>query len=89
MIPASAAGANLGRFLRVRFNCAIVARERGFIFLRASGKDFEALVPVDRRGAFPPLEECAGRSVIVTGLLEAFRGRPQILVNFPRQLHLE
>jgi micrococcal nuclease len=88
-IAAPAAGANLGRFVRVRFDCATVTRERGFIFLRAAGKDFEALVPLDRRSAFTRLEDCAGGTVTVSGFLEAFRGRPQIILNFPRQLRLE
>jgi micrococcal nuclease len=88
-IAASAAGSNLGRFIRVRFECATVTRERGFVFLRAAGGDFEALVPLDRRSAFPRLEDLAGRTVVVTGFLEAFRGRPQIMLNFGRQLELE
>jgi Staphylococcal nuclease homologue len=88
-IAASAAGSNLGRFVGVRFECASITRERGFIFLRSSGKDFEALVPLDRRSDFPRLEDCRGRFITVTGFLEAFRGRPQIMLGFPRQLALE
>jgi len=88
-IAASAAGANLGGFFCVRFDCASVTRERGFMFLRSAAKDFEALVPLDRLSAFARLEDCAGRSVAVTGFIEAFGGRPQILLNFLHQLRLE
>jgi micrococcal nuclease len=88
-ITASAAGANLGGVFSVRFDCASVTRERGFMFLRSAAKDFEALVPLDRLSAFARLEDCAGRSVAVTGFIEAFRGRPQILLHFPHQLRLE
>ncbi|OGD19972.1 MAG: hypothetical protein A2W03_15975 [Candidatus Aminicenantes bacterium RBG_16_63_16] len=88
-IAAPAADANLGRFVRVRFDCAAIIRERGFIFLRSARKDIEALVPLDRRSAFPRLEDCADRTIVVTGFLEAFRGRPQIILQFPRQLELD
>lgn len=88
-IAAAAAVANLGRCVRVRFDCATVTRERGFIMLRSAAKDFEAIVPLDRRSAFPALEDYAGRTVAVTGFLEAFRGRPQILLQFPRQLAVD
>ncbi len=82
-ISAAAAGPNLGRYVRVRFQCATVSRERGFIFLRSARKDFEALIPLDHKNVFAGLEECAGRTVAVTGFLEAFRGRPQIMHQLP------
>jgi micrococcal nuclease len=88
-IAASSAGASLGRFAAVRFDCRAVTRERGFMFLRSAAGDFEALVPLDRLGDFPRLEDQAGRTVVVKGFIEAFRGRPQIILNFPGQLEFE
>jgi micrococcal nuclease len=88
-IAASAAGANLGGVFCVRFDCASVTRERGFMFLRSAAKDFEALVPLDRLSSFTRLDAHAGRSVAVTGFIEAFRGRPQILLHFPHQLRID
>ena len=79
---------HLGEFISVRFRCAEVSRKRSFRYLRSADDAFEALVPRDRLTFFPGIESCRGKEIIVTGFLEEFRGRPQIMLSFPRQLRL-
>jgi micrococcal nuclease len=86
VIPASEARSNLGRLVRVRFACAGIVEKRGFVFLESAGGGFEALIPSDRRHAFPGLDALVGRTLVVSGFLEEFGGRPQIMVTFRRQL---
>lgn len=89
LIPATEAGSHLGRLIRVRFVCSGIAERRGFLILDSAGLEFEALIPDDRRRAFPRLGACVGGTLVVTGFLEEFGGRPQIMVSFPSQLERE
>jgi micrococcal nuclease len=79
---------HLGEVISVRFRCADVSRKKTFLYLRSGDDGFEALVPRDRLQLFPGIKACAGKELIVTGFLEEFRGRPQILIAFPHQLRL-
>jgi micrococcal nuclease len=79
---------HLGELVSVRFRCDGVSKRSLFLVLRSAGGVFEALVPLDRVPLFSGVEECRGREVSVSGFLEEFRGRPQIMVAFPRQLRL-
>lgn len=81
------ARAHLGELVSVRFRCAGVSMRRPFLVLRSGGA-FEALVPLDRVALFTGVESCEGREVIVSGFLEEFSGRPQIVMSFPRQFRL-
>jgi micrococcal nuclease len=89
VIPASEAPAHVGRLIRVRFLCSDIAERRGFLVLGSGESVFEAVVPRDRRRAFPRLADCPGRTLVVSGFLETFGGRPQIMVSFPSQLERE
>ena len=79
---------HFGEVVSVRFRCAKVSRKKTFFYLLSGDEAFEALVPRDRLQLFPEIEACAAKEIVVTGLLEEFRGRPQILISFPRQLRL-
>jgi micrococcal nuclease len=88
VIPEPRARSHLGELVSVSFRCAGVSKRRPFLVLRAADSDFEAIVPLDRVPFFSGVENCRGKEVIVTGFLEEFRGRPQIMLSFPRQLRL-
>lgn len=85
--PEEAAGL-LGRLASVRMICASVEERKPFIVIRPPGGEFEVLVPERRRADFPGLEAMAGKPVLVTGLVEEFRGRVQIMVDLPLQLKI-
>ncbi len=88
VISVSEVRSRLGEVISVRFRCAGVSRERSFLYLRSEDDAFEVLVPRERLLFFPEIESCGGKELIVTGFLEEFRGRPQIMLSFPRQLRL-
>lgn len=79
---------HFGEVISVRFRCAAVSRKGTFFCLQSGEDAFEALVPRDRSQFFSEIEACASKEIVVTGLLEEFSGRPQILISFPRQLRL-
>jgi micrococcal nuclease len=87
-IPLSEAPAHLGEIVSVRIRCSRVRKSGSFLFLRAAGDGFEAVIPRDRVSLFPGVDSCAGRELFLTGLIEEFSGRLQIMVRFPRQLRL-
>jgi micrococcal nuclease len=84
--PAAEARSYLGEYVAVRFVCSHAAKERSFVYLAASGREFEALIPTNRQAFFPAAETYLGKALIVSGLLEEFHGRLQIVAFFPRQL---
>jgi micrococcal nuclease len=88
VIPVSEVRTWLGEIISVRFQCAEVSREQSFLYLRTGDASFEVLVPYSRLAAFPGIESSEGQEITVTGFLEEFKGRPQIMLSFPRQLRL-
>jgi micrococcal nuclease len=83
--PAEAAGL-LGRLAAVRMTCAAVETRKPFIVLSPAGGGFEVLIPERRRADFPGLEALAGKSLLVKGLVEEYKGRIQIMIDVPLQL---
>jgi micrococcal nuclease len=78
----------LGEAVSVRFQCQKIADSKLFLFLRSVDGAIEALIPQTRIAAFPGIQGCEGKEIIVTGVLEEFKGRPHIVLFCPRQLRL-
>jgi micrococcal nuclease len=87
-IPVSEVGGLTGRLLSVRYRCVRVSQKRDFVYLESADGLFEAVIARGRLGSFPGAAAGAGKDLIVTGLLEEFKGRLQIMLAFPRQLRL-
>jgi micrococcal nuclease len=87
-VPVSEVRSHAGGLVSVRFRCARVSRKRAFITLESEEGLFEAVIPRDRLGFFPDAAAGAGKEVTVSGFLEEFKGRPQVMITFPRQLRL-
>ncbi len=83
--PAEAAGL-LGEMASVRMTCASVEVRKPFIVLHSPRGEFEVLVPERRRADFPGLDAMAGKNLLVTGLVEEFWGRVQIVADLPMQI---
>ena len=83
--PEEAAGL-LGRLATVRMTCETVAERTPFIVLNPVGGGLEVLVPERRRADFPGLEAMTGKTVLVKGLVEEYRGRIQIMADVPLQI---
>ena len=70
----------------MRFRCLRSYRRGGFRLLEAEGAAFDAAVPLDVFRALPGSLDFEGRTLEATGLIELYKGRPQIVVGLPAQL---
>ncbi len=81
------AGLREGEIVTVRFVCAKAA-DRGGLRILDSGRNFQAVVPRDLLPAFPGSLAFEGRTLRVTGIIESFRGVPQIMIGLPGQIEM-
>jgi micrococcal nuclease len=88
VISSAEARSHLGKYIAVRFKCSSAEERRPFVYLSTEGRDFEALIPRNRKQFFTGLKNYLSQDLVVTGFLEEFKGRPQIVAFFPRQLRL-
>ena len=77
-----------GQVLTVRFICESVQIRGDFAYLRSTESDFEALIPREKLALFPDWKSYESRALSVTGFLEIFKGTPQIMIIFPRQVEV-
>ena len=85
-VPPGEVGRQLGRLISVPMAIAQTEKKRGFFILRPVIGDFEVLIPKSRLGPFGDIEKLPGRTILVSGLVETYRGRVQIMVYLPLQL---
>jgi len=88
IVAAAEAGRSLGEVVTVRFRCARAFDRSRLRILVAADGDFEAVVPLNVLATFPGSLEFENRSLEVTGLVEEFRGRPQIMIGLPAQVRV-
>lgn len=79
---------HLGKLISVEYRCASLETKRKFVFIHSSRGEFAALIPQDSLSLFPPYRSFLNRNVLVTGFLEEFKGQPQIVLYFPRQIKI-
>jgi micrococcal nuclease len=80
------AGRRVGEILTVRFRCLRSYKRAGFRLLEADGAAFDAAIPLDVFKSLPGSLDFEGRTVEATGLVELYKGRPQIMIGVPVQL---
>jgi len=86
IIGAAEAGGRLGEVVTVRFRCVrFFDRSRFRVLLPAEG-NFEAVIPLNVLASFPGSLDFENRELAVTGLVEEFKGRPQIVIGIPLQV---
>jgi micrococcal nuclease len=87
-ISVSETRAYLGKLLSVKFKCSRVQAKGKFVFLY-SGQKFSTLVPLENVSLFPELKSFKGKVLSVTGFLEEYKGKPQVVAFFPLQIKIE
>lgn len=85
-VAAAEAGRHVGEILTVRFRCLRSFKRAGFRLLEADGAAFDAAIPLDVFKSLPGPLDFEGRTVEATGLVELYKGRPQIMIGVPVQL---
>jgi len=86
VIGAPEAGRHLGEIVTVRFHCPRSLKRGGFRILEADGAEFDAVIPLDVFKALPGSLDFSGRTIEATGLVELYKGRPQVMIGVPVQL---
>jgi micrococcal nuclease len=86
VVEASEAGRRLGEIVTVRFRCARSFKRGSVRILEAEGAEFDAVIPLDVLKSFPGPLDFSGRTIEATGLVELYKGRPQVMIGVPVQL---
>jgi micrococcal nuclease len=86
VVAAGRAGRAVGRLASVSFVCRGVVRRGSVTLIEARGTSFQAVIPKNRLSAFPNLENLTGVRIEVFGLIEDYRGTPQIMLFSPFQI---
>lgn len=75
-----------GKIACVEFRCSDTEKKRGFLFLQAPGRVFAALIPFDCLSRFPKPGYFLGKKLVVSGFIEEYKGQPQVVVCYSRQI---
>jgi micrococcal nuclease len=86
VIGAPEAGRHLGEIVTVHFRCSRTFKRGSVRILEADGAEFEAVIPLDAAKTFPGSLDFSGRTIEATGLVELYKGRPQVMIGVPVQL---
>jgi len=78
----------LGKIVTLLSVCAQTEPQGKFFFLHDSGGEFSALIPQESLFLFPDAKKYKGKTLSITGFLEEFKGKPQILVFLPCQIRM-
>ncbi|MEA3420875.1 MAG: thermonuclease family protein [Acidobacteriota bacterium] len=77
---------NIGRLLSVKYRCFRVEARGKFVYLHSRGEEFSSLIQRKDIRFFPDIGSFEGRIISVTGFLEEYKGKPQIMVLLPKQI---
>jgi len=88
VIDGREAGRSLGEVVTVRFRCVRSFERSRFRVLVPAEGEFEVVVPLDVLTTFPGSLDFENKSLEVTGLVEEFKGRPQIMIGVPAQVRV-
>jgi len=86
VIAAAEAAGFVGGIFTVRFRCLRSFKRGGFHLLEADGAAFDAAIPLSVYRSLPGSLEFEGRTIEATGIIELYKGRPQIMIGVPVQL---
>ena len=76
----------LGQTAAVQYRCQDVKIKGQFIFLHSAAQIFSTLIPKNRKDFFADVKDFKGRVIRVQGFVEEYKGQPQIIAFFPRQI---
>lgn len=79
----------IGQIVTVEYRCVSVRLRRKFYYLNSSESEFQALIPKANLSLFPLPQFYRGKVLSVTGFLEEYKGKPQIMAFFPSQIEME
>jgi len=86
VITAAEAARFVGGIFTVKFRCLRSFKRGGFHLLEADGAAFDAAIPLSVYRSLPGSLDFEGRTIEATGIIELYKGRPQIMIGVPVQL---
>jgi len=85
-IGASEIGRRPGETLTVRFHCLRSFKHGGFLVLEADGAEFDVAIPLEVFRSLPGSLDFSGQTNEATGLVDLYKGCPQIMIGVPIQI---
>ncbi len=80
------AGRCEGRIVSVRFLCFRSFDRGRFRILDSGSPGFQAVIPLELLAVFPGSLSFENHTLLVTGIVERYRGKPQIMIGVPLQI---
>lgn len=80
---------HIGRIVSIVYKCHKLDTKGNFLFLRSPGREFSALIPLEKLSLFPKVKSLKGKIISVTGFLELYKGQPQMVIFLPHQIELK
>lgn len=77
----------IGKMSTVEYRCIRVREGNQFIFLD-SDKEFSVLIPQENASSFPEANSFTDQALLVTGFLEEYREKPQMVAFLPSQIKI-
>lgn len=75
-----------GTLVRVEFICRDIEEKRGLVLLHSQERKVAALIFRNDLAGFPDVKSFIDTKISVFGLLESYRGQPQVVLFLPRQI---
>ncbi len=88
VIDSREAGSFLGRMFAVRFKCGEIVERNNYVLLRSLSGRFAAFIYRKDLKKFPELKTLKNQWLTVSGMIEDYRGNPQMVLFFPFQLSM-
>ena len=85
-IGAPEIGRRPGEIRTFRFRCLRSFKRGGFHILEADGAEFDAAIPFEVFKSLPGSLDFSRRTIEATGLVELYKGRPQVMIGVPIQI---
>jgi micrococcal nuclease len=79
----------IGQIVTVEYRCVSVRLKRKLYYLNSVDDAFSVLIPKENLSLFPLPQFYRGKVLSVTGFLEEYKGKPQIMAFFPNQIEME
>lgn len=79
----------MGQLVSVEFKCTSVRLKGKLYYLNSSEGEFSAIIPKKNLSLFPLPQFYKGKVLAVTGFLEEYKGKPQVMVFTPAQIKEE
>jgi micrococcal nuclease len=80
---------NIGKIVTLEYRCTSVRLKGKFYYLNSEDGEFSVLIPKENLSLFPLPQFYRGKVLSVTGFLEEYKGKPQIMAFFPIQVEME